>query len=96
MTNSVKKESLTGDELAARINQKLDTMPSTSLKMGNLGAKDLARIQAAAGLNNENCRQALFRTYLVLRRKNKKNRAEELVWRLLIGKNIHNYLQQQA
>ena len=93
MTNSVKKKSLTGDELAARINQKLDTMSSYSANKGNLGARDLARIQVAAGLNNENCRQALFRAYLVLRCKNKKSRVEEFVWRFLLEKKMHRFLE---
>lgn len=87
MTETGNKEKLTGDELAARINQKLDTK-------ANLGERDLKRIQVAAGLKNHNCRQVLFRTYLVLRCKAKKNRAEEVIYRLLLEKNYHKFLEQ--
>jgi hypothetical protein len=104
MTDSAKKERFDGDELAARINSKLDRMaevveecPEKGTKRVrpriNLGDRDLARIRVAAGLANENCRQALFRTYLVLRYKNKKSRAEELILRLLLEKKMHKFLE---
>ncbi len=88
MTGTKKNEKLTGDELAARINSRLDSQQS-------LGDRDIGRIRVAAGLKNENCRQALFRTYLVLRAKDKKNRAEEMMLLFLVENNYHKFLENE-